>query len=40
MISGVNHKTKANQKDKQRLQLKGFRYKNLTLSGTLSTSIK
>ena len=40
MISGVNHKTKANQKDKQRLQLKGFLYKNLILSGTLSTSMK
>jgi len=40
MISGVNHNSKANQKDKQRLQLKGFRYKNLTLSGTLNTSIK
>lgn len=40
MISGVTNKIKANQKDKQKLQLKGFLYKNLTLSGTLSTSIK
>jgi hypothetical protein len=38
--SGTNHKSKALQNDKQRLQLKGFLYNIFTLSGILSTSIK
>jgi hypothetical protein len=40
-IGGTNHKSKATQKDRQRLQLKGLRYNIFGhLSGTLSTSMK
>jgi hypothetical protein len=40
-IGGTNHKSKATQKDKQRLQLKGLRYNIFGhRSGMRSTSIK
>jgi hypothetical protein len=38
--SGTDHKSKAVQNDKQKLQVNGFRFKIFILSGTLSTSIK